>query len=53
MKPLAGPLPRPPSSRMSISAEDADSFAQASEAHIEQAGSGLSAVLRRLFGDGG
>ena len=44
---------RPPDSRVSISAEDADSFAQASETHIEEAGSGLSAVLRRLFGGGG
>ena len=43
---------RPPASRMSINAEDADSFAQASEAHIEEASSGFSAVLRRLFGDG-
>jgi len=44
---------RPPASRVSISAEDADSFAQASEANIEEAGSDLSAMLRRLFGDGG
>ena len=44
---------RPPASRMSINAEDADSFAQASEAHIEEASSGFSAVLRRLFGGGG
>ena len=44
---------RPPDSRVSISAEDADAFARASEAHIEEAGSGLSAVMRRLFGGGG
>ena len=40
---------RPSASRVSISAEDADSFAHASEAHIEEAGRDLPALLRRLF----
>ena len=40
---------RPSASRVSISAEDADSFAHASEAHIEETRRDLPALLRRLF----
>jgi hypothetical protein len=36
-------------SRMSIDADDADTFAHASEARIEASGGGLTPLLRRLF----
>ena len=38
--------------RVSISADDADTFARASEAHIEERGGGFSALLRRLLPGG-
>jgi pimeloyl-ACP methyl ester carboxylesterase len=40
---------RPSESRISINADDADTFAHASEAHIEASGGGLTPLLRRLF----
>jgi triacylglycerol lipase len=43
---------RPPESRMSINADDADAFAHASEVGIEASGGGLSALLRRLLPGG-
>jgi hypothetical protein len=43
---------RPPESRVSISADDADAFAHASEVRIEANGGGLSALLRRLLSGG-
>jgi pimeloyl-ACP methyl ester carboxylesterase len=43
---------RPPESRVSISADDADAFAHASELRIEANGGGLSALLRRLLPGG-
>ncbi len=43
---------RPPESRMSISADDADAFAHASEVRIDASGGGLSALLRRLLPGG-
>ncbi len=39
---------RPATSRNSISADDADAFVHALEAHIEETGSGLTWLLRRL-----
>ena len=43
---------RPPESRVSISADDADAFAHASELRIKANGGGLSALLRRLVSGG-
>jgi len=43
---------RSPESRVSISADDADAFAHASEVRIEANGGGLSALLRRLLSGG-
>ena len=43
---------RPPEYRVSISADDADAFAHASELRIEANGGGLSALLRRLLSGG-
>jgi triacylglycerol lipase len=43
---------RPPESRVSIGADDADTFARISEAHFEEGGGRGSALLRRfLLGD--
>ena len=43
---------RPPESRMSIRADDADAFAHASEVRVEASSGGLSALLRRLLAGG-
>jgi triacylglycerol lipase len=43
---------RPPESRMSINADDADAFTHASEVGIEANGGGLSGLLRRLLPGG-
>jgi triacylglycerol lipase len=43
---------RPTEARVSISADDADTFARVSEAHIEERGGRLSALLRRLLPGG-
>ena len=43
---------RPSEARVSISADDADTFARASEVHIEERGGGFSALLRRLLPGG-
>jgi hypothetical protein len=43
---------RPPESRMSIRADDADAFARASKVRVASSGGGLSALLRRLLAGG-
>jgi pimeloyl-ACP methyl ester carboxylesterase len=40
---------RPSESRMAINADDADSFARTSEAHIEESAGSLTALLRRML----
>ena len=40
---------RPPAFRVSISADDADTFAHTSEVHFEESDNGLSALLRQFL----